>query len=314
MPCRYASSAPSAPSTGVQTLPQPRRDAMVIGERYVPDGRWKARWGSSHGEKCNRAITGTRLRKTMKYYPTHLDEGRGEMSRQGDDAEGTGGAAVPGPSSLPQESLAEKHTIQCLPPGPAPGTCPERRETTTPTWQHSPGHPPLQRLSLACPSSGSTTGNEWKDWGSAYNPWLAMTASSFPREIAAAAWKRPRVHHMPSVRSSLSGPGLGSGRSSSLPHPHSGPPAVRLGVWDGATLRSAGAPRDLVRGGRAEAADRSFPRHLFRGRDSSGEGCELASMVTAETGGAGRPVLDPGDGETSPDSEVWPREAEGSSN
>lgn len=132
MPCRYASSAPSAPSTGVQTLPQPRRDAMVIGERYVPDGRWKARWGSSHGEKCNRAITGTRLRKTMKYYPTHLDEGRGEMSRQGDDAEAKGGAAVPGPSSLPQESLAEKHTIQCLPPGPAPGTCPERRETESP--------------------------------------------------------------------------------------------------------------------------------------------------------------------------------------
>lgn len=28
--------APSAPSTGVQTLAQPRRDAMVIGERYVP--------------------------------------------------------------------------------------------------------------------------------------------------------------------------------------------------------------------------------------------------------------------------------------
>lgn len=51
MPRRYASSAPSAPSTGVQTLPQPRRDAMVIGERYVPDRRWKAGWRSSHGEK-----------------------------------------------------------------------------------------------------------------------------------------------------------------------------------------------------------------------------------------------------------------------
>lgn len=62
------SSAPSAPSTGVQTLPQPRRDAMAIGERYVPDRRWKAGWRSSHGEKRNRAITGTRLRKTMKLF------------------------------------------------------------------------------------------------------------------------------------------------------------------------------------------------------------------------------------------------------
>lgn len=161
VPCRSASSAPSAPSAGVQTLPQPRRDAMVIGERYVPDRRRKAGWGSSHAEKGSRAVTGTRLRRTMKSYSAHLDERRGEMSRQGDGAKGKGGAAVPGPSSLPQESPAEKHTVQChsscLKPtlhmsaaayvcgihtrdctyqqvaASAPGTCPERREMESPS-------------------------------------------------------------------------------------------------------------------------------------------------------------------------------------
>lgn len=186
MPCRYASSAPSAPSTGVQTLPQPRRDAMVIGERYVADRRWKAGWRSSHGEKCNRAITGTRLRKTME------SERRGEMSRQG------AGAEVPGPSSIPTTRVTGRKTHDppplllpktcvayvygistrdCTCPevaAPAPGTCPERREMESPFRKDDDANveafirAPFQLLPLACPSSGSTTREEWKDWGSAH--------------------------------------------------------------------------------------------------------------------------------------------------
>lgn len=320
MPCRYASSAPSAPSTGVQTLPQPRRDAMVIGERYVPDRGWKAGWRSSHGEKCNRAITGTRLRKTMKC------ERRGEMSRQGD------GAEVPGPSSIPTARVTGRKTHDPPPlllpktcvayvygistrdctcqevAAPAAGTCPERREMESPFRKDDDANveafirAPFQLLSLACPSPGSTT---WKE---------GKTGDLLTRETAAATWNRPLVHRMQSVTSSLSGPGLGSGWSSSLPHPHSGPPAVRLGAGTGQPCDQPARRGIMVRGGQTEAADGPFPRYLLRGGDSSSEGWELTSMITAETWGTGRLVLDSGDGDTSAESAAWPRESEGSSN
>lgn len=108
---------------------------------------------------------------------------------------------------------------------------------------------------------------------------------------------------MPSVRSSLSGPGLGPGWPPRYPTPTAAP---RQCGWGSATGQPCDQPARrgvMVRGGRTEAADGSFPRRLFRGRDPSSEGRALASAITAEPRGTGRPVLDPGDGATSPDSE-----------
>lgn len=203
MPCRYASSAPSAPSapsTGVQTLPQPRRDAMVIGERYVPDRRWKAGWRSSHGEKCNRAITGTRLRKTMKFCSTPLGERRGEISRQGDGAKGKRWGRGPG-AVLNTTRVTGRKTHDPM-PFLLPKTCVAYVygiHTRESTWKRSSGHHSsscrwpavirfhdmerMERLGICLQSVARD------DW----------TASRFTREMAATTWNRPRVHHMQAV-------------------------------------------------------------------------------------------------------------------
>lgn len=142
-------------------------------------------------------------------------------------------------------------------------------------------------------------GKNGRTWGFSYNP-VAMTASGFTRDSSGDHLEtRPPVHHMQSVRGSLSGPGLGSGWSL-LPHPHRRQQAPRQCGWgsgtgDGSTLRSAGgAPRDHGPGVRRRqpTVRFPFPRCLFRGRDLSSEGWELASMTTAETWGTGRLVLD----------------------
>lgn len=124
---------------------------------------------------------------------------------------------------------------------------PFRRRTTS-TWKH-PGHHSSLCHWTVCPSSGSTTWKKWQGLGISLQS-VVMTASSFTREIGSSDHleTRPPVHHMQSVRGSLSGPGLGSGWSSLLPHPHRRQQAPRQcgwGFWDGvgSTLRSAGTPR-----------------------------------------------------------------------
>lgn len=66
---------------------------------------------------------------------------------------------------------------------------PFRRRTTS-TWKH-PGHHSSLCHWTVCPSSGSTTWKKWQDLGICLQS-VAMTASSFTREIAATTWKLDR--------------------------------------------------------------------------------------------------------------------------
>lgn len=145
---------------------------------------------------------------------------------------------------------------------------------------HLRRQPPILRLSAA------SSARRERDWshrferrrgrGFSYNP-VAMTASGFTRESGGDPLEtRPPAHHMQSVRGSLSGPRLGSGWSL-LPHPHR--PHGRSGTGDGSTLRSAGAPRIMVRG--SDGGSRSS--FCFGGGTPT---------TTAETRGTGRLVLD----------------------
>lgn len=198
----------------------------------------------------------------MECYSTHLDESRGEISRQGDAAKGKGGAEVPGPSSIPHESLAEN-----------------TRSNAVPLAQN------LRRICLRHPSSrlyisvgrclcpralpretgdGVTVSERRRrQRGSIHQGTipalvigLPVDCIEFPRDRAATTWNRPLGHHMPSVRSSLSGPGLGSGWPPRYPTPTAAPRQCGW-VWDGATLRSAGAPRGHGSGG-SDGGSRQF--------------------------------------------------------
>lgn len=87
---------------------------------------------------------------------------------------------------------------------------------------------------------------------------------------------RPPVHHMQSVRGSLSGPGLGPGWFPCYPTPTGGntPHGSAAGGLGRGRVNLAISRRAEAwigvgswPGGETEAADGSFPRYLIRGRD-----------------------------------------------